>query len=354
VANIQFANNASSLLAASIIDTDLSIQVANGSAFPSPSGTQYFLVALVNAAGDLEIVKCTSRTGNVLTVPVGGRGQEATSAQSWTLTVTRVELRLTKGTMDALVQKTGDTMSGDLDMNGNDIVDARVTGDTVVVGGQLVGTAVRGTENDASNEILVPGDGTRATAGAAKIMVQTDNVIGFLPTGTILLWYGTLGSIPAGWFYCDGNNGTPDLRGLFVRSTSPSILLGDTGGSATASGNTGSSTHTHSGTTGSHVLTEAEIPAHNHLDGATVRLYPTDSEGQTPPNGYEINDNEWIWEHAQFRTNDSSARFYTDDTGGGTGHTHPMSLAAGGAHTHTLATISTIPPYKAVHYIMKT
>ena len=34
---------------------------------------------------------------------------------------------------------------------------------------------------------------------------------------TIVMWYGTLASIPAGWQICDGTGGTPDLRNYFVR-----------------------------------------------------------------------------------------------------------------------------------------
>lgn len=36
------------------------------------------------------------------------------------------------------------------------------------------------------------------------------------PLGSIQLWQGSIGSIPTGWFLCDGNNGTPDLRNFFV------------------------------------------------------------------------------------------------------------------------------------------
>lgn len=32
----------------------------------------------------------------------------------------------------------------------------------------------------------------------------------------ILIWSGAVVDIPAGWALCDGNNGTPDLRGKFL------------------------------------------------------------------------------------------------------------------------------------------
>jgi microcystin-dependent protein len=34
--------------------------------------------------------------------------------------------------------------------------------------------------------------------------------------GMIVMWSGTIGSIPEGWKICDGQNGTPDLRSRFV------------------------------------------------------------------------------------------------------------------------------------------
>ncbi len=33
---------------------------------------------------------------------------------------------------------------------------------------------------------------------------------------TIVMWSGTIATIPDGWVLCDGNNGTPDLRDKFV------------------------------------------------------------------------------------------------------------------------------------------
>lgn len=38
-----------------------------------------------------------------------------------------------------------------------------------------------------------------------------------LPSGVILMWSGTLDTIPTGWVFCDGTNGTPDLRDKFIK-----------------------------------------------------------------------------------------------------------------------------------------
>lgn len=34
--------------------------------------------------------------------------------------------------------------------------------------------------------------------------------------GMIVLWSGAIADIPNGWAFCDGNDGTPDLRDRFV------------------------------------------------------------------------------------------------------------------------------------------
>lgn len=39
---------------------------------------------------------------------------------------------------------------------------------------------------------------------------------GAFPTGGIVLWSGSIASVPSGWHLCDGTGGTPNLQGLFV------------------------------------------------------------------------------------------------------------------------------------------
>lgn len=43
-----------------------------------------------------------------------------------------------------------------------------------------------------------------------------------MPTGGIIMWSGTIASIPAGWNLCDGSNGTPDLTDKFIISVASS------------------------------------------------------------------------------------------------------------------------------------
>ena len=351
-----FSNNASSLLAASIDDNDTVVQVGSGEGalFPSPGAGQYFVLALVNADGDLELTHCTSRTGDLLTVT---RAQEGTTAQAWTNGVTRCELRVTAGTLDDFIQVSGDTMEGDLDMNDNELQNARVV-DPVVEGGQLVATAIRGTEDDASNEIAVPSDGSRATAGGSPLVVQADNLMTLLPTGTILMWYGSLGSLPTGWQNCDGTNGSPDLRGSFPRGAGGALALGASGGSATASGNTGAGgAHTPTGSADAHTLTAAEMPTHTHAvrgaggPGSVIARPNIGDSGVYGLSGaaYSAGPANPFYQEE----NTAEGVDFLQPTGGGDAHSHSLSMDAVADHTHSLSSVATIPPYKAVYFIMK-
>jgi len=55
-----------------------------------------------------------------------------------------------------------------------------------------------------------------------------------LPSGAIILWSGSIGSIPSGYVICDGTNSTPDLRDRFVVAAGNLYSVGQTGGSADA------------------------------------------------------------------------------------------------------------------------
>jgi len=55
-----------------------------------------------------------------------------------------------------------------------------------------------------------------------------------IPTGMINLWYGAIGSVPSGWYLCDGANGTPDLRDKFVVGAGSTYSVAAVGGTADA------------------------------------------------------------------------------------------------------------------------
>ena len=197
--NIIFANNASALLAATITDNDLTVQVAAGygANFPSPTGDQYFMLTLEDDDGTIEIVKITGRSTDNLTMDsVADRGQEGTSAAAHVLNATRCELRLTKAAMEEFLQKNGGTMTGNVDFNGNNLVDAILTGvNTRITNGKIVNVPLVGHATISTNAILIPTNGTsRATVGGAAILAVGDDIVAELDTaGVIILNSATVG-----------------------------------------------------------------------------------------------------------------------------------------------------------------
>lgn len=65
-------------------------------------------------------------------------------------------------------------------------------------------------------------------------------------SGGIIMWSGSIATIPAGYSLCDGNNGTPDLRDKFIigaRSDDGGVAKTLITGMLTQTG--GSSSHEH-------------------------------------------------------------------------------------------------------------
>jgi len=51
-----------------------------------------------------------------------------------------------------------------------------------------------------------------------------------LPTGTIILWSGSIVSIPTGWILCNGAGGSPDLRNNFIVGAGDTYAVDAAGG----------------------------------------------------------------------------------------------------------------------------
>lgn len=136
------------------------------------------------------------------------------------------------------------------------------------------------------------------------------------PTGGIVMWSGSVATIPSGWFLCDGTNGTPDLRNRFVVGAGGAYGVGDTGGVAEVT------------------LTEAQMPAHSHTGSTNSAGNHTHSVARGAPGG----------EGAANGTTGSSF-----DTGVGGAHSHSLTINnTGGGQAH-----ENRPPYYALCFIMK-
>jgi hypothetical protein len=94
---VKLANNAFTTLAAGITpsDTSLTVDTGTGSRFPVLLPGDYFYVTLVNPANQTEIMKCTDRSGDILTVQ---RGRESTIARAFNVG-DRIEMRVTAQTL---------------------------------------------------------------------------------------------------------------------------------------------------------------------------------------------------------------------------------------------------------------
>ncbi len=58
-----------------------------------------------------------------------------------------------------------------------------------------------------------------------------------MPNGVIVMWSGSLASIPDGWVLCNGSSGTPDLTNRFIYGVSNGEDPGGSGGTTTHSHN---------------------------------------------------------------------------------------------------------------------
>jgi hypothetical protein len=61
-------------------------------------------------------------------------------------------------------------------------------------------------------------------------IIGTTPSVSAVPAGGIIMWSGSIASIPAGYYICDGQNGTPDLRDRFVVGSGNTYAVGNTGG----------------------------------------------------------------------------------------------------------------------------
>lgn len=113
--------------------------------------------------------------------------------------------------------------------------------------------------------------------------------LGTLDSGIIMMWTGTIGSIPSGWSVCDGTGGTPDLMDKFVRcvpndSTDPVLTPA---GSATHS-HTGYS-HTHNvDLTGATVLADQATTGGAIGDGSNPRYPASPSHTHSLPSSFTL------------------------------------------------------------------
>lgn len=95
------------------------------------------------------------------------------------------------------------------------------------------------------------------TDGSGNTRLADINLIAniIIPIGTIIAWGGPLETIPKGWFICDGQNGTHDLRGRSIAMPIHNATLDNTRIGLGLGGYWGEANT---------VMTEAQMPSHTH------------------------------------------------------------------------------------------
>jgi len=177
-----------------------------------------------------------------------------------------------------------------------------------------------------------------------------------IPIGCIVLWAGSVATIPSGWRLCDGTNNTPDLRDRFVigarsdsgGSATTFVTAADTksGGSkdlvAVSHGHTATSSATSSGS-----LTSDTDAWSGTITSGDASLYGSGSFTNAG-SGSTFNDNFYSDTNNENRSV-SISRNYT--------HTHTPTITTVVTTTVNNAgetgTNKNLPPYYALAYIMK-
>jgi hypothetical protein len=220
----------------------------------------------------------------------------------------------------------------------NNPINYMATSGNIISGGNMVAASGNISANTRTGSMVVIGGlgvtgNINVGSGSGNAIVANGNIVvngslivggvgggagGLIPPGGIIAWSGSEASIPSGWFLCNGNNSTPDLRSRFIvgAGTGSAYSVGGTGGSADAV----VVTHSHSVTDPGHVHLMAQVPT-------TFRVADGVIDGSYSANNQDRN--------------------YTDrDTNT---NTTGISIQAQGVS----GTGANLPPYYALCFIMK-
>ncbi len=223
----------------------------------------------------------------------------------------------------------------------------------VLSGGNVgIGTSTPGTQLEVAGQVKItggsPGIGKVLTSDASGLATWQSP----FPPGIIVMWAGTISTIPAGWALCDGTSGTPNLSDKFILGVSSSSEdPGATGGAH------------------SYNLTASQLPSHTHTfttstGGSHSHTFTTNSSG--------AHTHSFFWDASAKNDCSGVSAVITGASSGNCGtayspnptegtHTHTGTSDAGGSHNHTGTTdptgsggsIDNRPAYYKLAYIMK-
>ena len=179
--------------------------------------------------------------------------------------------------------------------------------------------------------------GTNTTQLATTAFVQAA-----LPSGVIVMWSGSIASIPSGWLLCNGSSGTPDLRDRFIVGAGSSYAVAATGGSANATlvSHTHTATSTFTGSAlGTHTHTATDA-GHTHSYSLPNQSFP--QSGSSTPALFP-----------SFAATNTSTGFASISVSSNSAGTPAGTVATSNSTEGSSATNANLPPYYALAYIMK-
>ena len=189
---IKWANNATTTIASGITsgDTTITVAGASGSLFPAAGSGDYFYATLNNSNNDIEIVKVTSRSGDVMTVV---RGQDGTTAAAW-VGGDKFELRPTAAGLTAAAEGENivDLAVAQGGTGADNALDARINLDAAQ-DPDSNGFIVRNGDHASTSRTITAGTGITVTNGdgqAGNVEIDNDGVLA-LTAGTGISITGT-------------------------------------------------------------------------------------------------------------------------------------------------------------------
>ncbi len=150
-----FRNNAATTLANPVLTSDTTLVLAanTGARFPTPVIGEWFFVT-VQSGVNFEIMKCTARAGDILTVE---RAQDGSSLQNW-LAGNSVDMRIPRITLENFLQK-------------NEVA-LLAAGSAAAPSVSFSGDADTGALNPGTNQYAI------ATGGAVRLLVDASSYVG--------------------------------------------------------------------------------------------------------------------------------------------------------------------------------
>jgi hypothetical protein len=162
------------------------------------------------------------------------------------------------------------------------------------------------------------------------VSIYTPTAAG-IASGTVVMFVGVLSPAPLGWAFCNGSNGTPDIRERMIKMTTVDAQVGTTTQTQTSN----SSSHTHGSVNTPYVtLNSGMVGAHTHSTW-------TGENGTGYPNG--------AGDSSSTGATNSYCRVTSTNPRGSAGqHRHTTATSNSNGHTH-----NTVTRAKYLAFIMK-